>query len=80
MHRCCIAWVAAAVSVTAMPAEAQQQQLGPNSDRLRMEAPIGHRQPRPSDLPAKVQKDEKNPPAEQNARALDSQMTICRGC
>jgi hypothetical protein len=43
-----------------------------------MEAPIGHRQPRPQDLPESVRRDEgERSPAE---RALDEKLQICRGC
>jgi hypothetical protein len=44
----------------------------------RMEAPIGHRQPRPQDLPPSVQREEgQRTPAE---RQLDEKLQICRGC
>ena len=46
------------------------------------EAPVGHRQPRPSDLPndGKIQHDPNDPLSKENA-ALDRKIkSICRGC
>jgi hypothetical protein len=44
----------------------------------RLQAPIGHRQPRPSDLPPGMARDEgARTPAE---RELDEKLQICRGC
>jgi hypothetical protein len=50
-------------------------------DQLRDRAPIGHRQPRPQDLPSAVRRDEsrtRGPTAEE--RALDKKLEICRHC
>ena len=47
-----------------------------------MQAPVGHRQPRPSDLPnaGKEQVDPNDPLSKENA-ALDRKIkSICRGC
>jgi hypothetical protein len=65
-----------------------QQQPGPASDqhtpasqstaRLRFEAPIGHRQPRPSDLPASVLHDEGSPHS--GDAVIDPDLRICRDC
>jgi len=49
-----------------------------------MQAPVGHRQPRPSDLPndgkAAAQTDPNDPLSKENA-ALDRKIkSICRGC
>jgi hypothetical protein len=47
-----------------------------------MQAPVGHRQPRPSDLPneGKNQPDPNDPLSKENA-ALDRKIkSICRGC
>jgi cell division protein FtsN len=50
----------------------------PPMSQDRMEAPIGHRQPRPQDLPPSVQREEgQRTPAE---RQLDEKLQICRGC
>jgi hypothetical protein len=44
----------------------------------RLQAPIGHRQPRAQDLPPNVRRDEGGATAEQ--RALDKKLEICRNC
>ena len=44
----------------------------------RHQAPIGHRQPRPQDLPADVQRREGTVSATE--RDFDRQLNICRGC
>ena len=46
------------------------------------EAPVGHRQPRPSDLPANVRREENTnaPPQQQDRSGLDSLPTICVRC
>jgi hypothetical protein len=46
--------------------------------RLRLQAPIGHRQPRADDLPASVLRDEESPPA--GNTAIDRDLRICRNC
>jgi hypothetical protein len=42
------------------------------------EAPVGHRQPRPQDLPPSVRSEEGTKTPEQEA--LDRKLEICRGC
>jgi hypothetical protein len=42
-------------------------------------APVGHRQPKPSDLPAETAKGE-NHTLEPALRDLDERLRICRGC
>jgi hypothetical protein len=62
------------------PPAASPQTAEPRSSisQDRMEAPVGHRQPRPQDLPPSVQRDEgSRTPAEQE---LDDKLQICRGC
>jgi hypothetical protein len=44
----------------------------------RMQAPIGHRQPRPQDLPPSVLRNEGRPAADE--KALDKNLEICRSC
>ncbi len=45
------------------------------------EAPIGHRQPRPSDLPSEKNLDNPNTPVNKEDAALDRRIkSICRGC
>jgi len=41
-------------------------------------APVGHRQPKPSDLPADVTRNENR--AAQDLRDLDAKLRICKGC
>jgi hypothetical protein len=46
-------------------------------------APVGHRQPKMSDLPPDVAHQEMQlgrPPSGPNQRDLNSRLTICRGC
>jgi hypothetical protein len=50
----------------------------PNRLEDRYSAPIGHRQPRPQDLPRGVVKDEGKVGAWQ--RQFDQQLNICRDC
>jgi hypothetical protein len=45
---------------------------------LRLEAPVGHRQPRADDLPASVLRDEERPPA--GNPGIDRDLRICRNC
>ena len=48
-----------------------------------MQAPVGHRQPRPSDLPPNSGKDQMDPndPLSKENAALDRKIkSICRGC
>ena len=70
----------AAAGFLGIAPSAAQQQVGAGAGRLRMEAPIGHRQPRPSDLPPKVLQREKRLPPDQNGFDLDSQINICAAC
>src|SRR5262245_35668615 len=56
--------------------QAQGQVQGQGQGRF--EAPVGHRQPRPSDLPPGAAEDEGARTPEQ--RALDRSLQICRGC
>jgi hypothetical protein len=42
------------------------------------QAPVGHRQPTPKDLPPAVRREEAAPILED--RDLDSKLRICRGC
>jgi hypothetical protein len=44
-------------------------------------APVGHRQPRPSDLPSEKNLSDPNDPLSKENRALDRKIkSICRGC
>jgi hypothetical protein len=54
-------------------------QIGPQQGTdPRLKAPIGHRQPRPSDLPPNVRRDEDRPAT--TDKELDERLKICRGC
>jgi hypothetical protein len=44
------------------------------------QAPVGHRQPRASDLPANIQKTESDLREERANRELDKKLRICRNC
>ena len=46
----------------------------------RAEAPVGHRQPRPGDLPPDVRREEGGMVRSPVDRELDQKMQICRGC
>ena len=46
-----------------------------------MEAPVGHRQPRPEELPRNVQKSENAGKRTKEEREIDRKLnSICRGC
>lgn len=52
-----------------------------NPDRSIPQAPVGHRQPRPSDLPSEKNLSDPNDPLSKENRALDRKIkSICRGC
>ena len=45
------------------------------------QAPVGHRQPRPSELPSEKNLSDPNDPLSKENRALDRKIkSICRGC
>jgi cell division protein FtsN len=50
----------------------------PDTQGRAPEAPIGHRQPRPQELPPSVQREEGTRTPDQEA--LDKKLEICRGC
>ena len=69
--------VKAAAQLSPPPLSTSPQSL----DQLRDRAPIGHRQPRPQDLPPGVRRDERGtigPTSEE--RELDKKLEICRRC
>jgi hypothetical protein len=59
-----------------IPAHAQQGDL---IEQKRLQAPIGHRQPRPRDLPPSVVQDE-NMPGAKAGFDTGRDINICRGC
>jgi hypothetical protein len=50
----------------------------PDTQGRALEAPVGHRQPRPQDLPPSVLRGEGTRTPDQEA--LDKKLEICRGC
>jgi hypothetical protein len=50
----------------------------PDTQGRTPEAPVGHRQPRPQDLPPSVRREEGTRTPDQEA--LDRKLEICRGC
>jgi len=80
VHRIFVAINVSAALLAGIAPALGQQQVGPDADRLRMQAPIGARQPRPLDLPPKGLQEEKHLPGDQNGADLDAQLNICRGC
>src|SRR5262245_22597057 len=71
----------AALAQTSTQRPPASQTLDPQSMQPqggRMEAPIGHRQPRPQDLPENVQRDEGRRSAADEE--LDKKLQICKGC
>ena len=69
----------AANSARNPPAASRANPPAPATD-ARGQAPVGHRQPRPSDLPSNVQRDEGGPVRSPVDQELDQKMQICRGC
>ena len=54
---------------------------GASSGGGTMQAPVGHRQPRPSDLPSEKNLSDPNDPLSKENAALDRKIkSICRGC
>ncbi|MBR0693037.1 hypothetical protein [Bradyrhizobium lablabi] len=52
-----------------------------NPDRPLIQAPIGHRQPRASDVPTERNLSDPNNPVNKEDAALDKKIkSICRGC
>jgi hypothetical protein len=52
-----------------------------NSGGPTVQAPVGHRQPRPADLPSEKNLSDPNDPLSKENRALDRKIkSICRGC
>jgi hypothetical protein len=59
----------------------QKNSGGASSGGGVMQAPIGHRQPRPSDLPSEKNLSDPNDPLSKENAALDRKIkSICRGC
>jgi len=77
----CIGLGFSAWLLTAATALAQEQRAPTEGPKPGVpEAPVGHRQPRASDVPANVQKTEADLRQEKQARELDRKLRICRNC
>jgi hypothetical protein len=62
-------------------AMAQGGRNAPSSDRPTIQAPIGHRQPRPDEVPSEKNLSNPNDQANKEDAALDKKIkSICRGC
>jgi hypothetical protein len=69
----------AATSGQGPPAASQANPPSPATD-ARGQAPVGHRQPRPGDLPPNVSRDEGGRVRSPVDQELDQKMQICRNC
>ena len=63
-----------------VPPAVQGNSLPPAATEGRAQAPIGHRQPRPGDLPPDVRREEGGMVRSPLDREIDQKMQICRGC
>jgi hypothetical protein len=63
-----------------VPPAAQSNPPPPAATEGRGQAPTGHRQPRPGDLPPDVRREEGGMVRSPVDRELDQKMQICRGC
>jgi hypothetical protein len=63
-----------------LPPAAQDSRSPPAATEGRAQAPVGHRQPRPQDLPADVLRDENGAARSPVDRELDHRIQICRDC
>jgi hypothetical protein len=63
-----------------VPPAVQGNPPPPAATEGRAQAPIGHRQPRPGDLPPDVRREEGGMVRSPVDRELDQKMQICRGC
>ena len=60
---------------------AQNSRSNANPDRPAIEAPVGHRQPRPGEVPDEKNLNNPNDQANKEDAALDKKIkSICRGC
>lgn len=63
-----------------LPPAAQDSRSPPAATEGRAQAPVGHRQPRPQDLPPDVLRDKNGAARSPVDRELDHRMQICRDC
>jgi hypothetical protein len=69
-----------ATAATLESAGAQEALSSPATTTERDQAPIGHRQPRPEDLPRAVVRDENRVNADEHAFDKKLEDSMCRGC
>jgi hypothetical protein len=62
------------------PPAVQGNSPPPAATEGRAQAPVGHRQPRPGDLPPDVRREEGGMVRSPLDREIDQKMQICRGC
>jgi hypothetical protein len=67
-----------AIAQNAQPNPRPPTAASPGELRGPFPAPVGHRQPKQSDLPPDIAKKENS--GEQGARDFDSKLRICKGC
>jgi hypothetical protein len=72
--------VAFAQTSAQSPPAASQTDPPPSATDARRQAPIGHRQTRPGDLPSNVRRDENGVVLSPSDRELDQMLQICRNC
>jgi hypothetical protein len=77
-----VAFTDVAAAQATLPGDTQpgMQTQGQGQPDPRFKAPIGHRQPRPQDLPPSVQREETEGRATRGERALDEKLKICKQC
>ncbi len=76
-----IAALALAVLIAGPAAMAQSGTPGASPPPASREAPIGHRQPRPGEVPSEKNLANPNDPVNKEDAALDKKIkSICRGC
>jgi hypothetical protein len=63
-----------------LPPAAPDSRSPPAATEGRAQAPVGHRQPRPQDLPPDVLRDENGAARSPAGREVDHRMQICRDC
>jgi hypothetical protein len=76
--------IAATIAVAALAngaiCTAVHAQQRDSVDQRRLEAPIGHRQPRPQDVPSRAPQDENNARDVNRNFNVSPEINICRGC
>jgi hypothetical protein len=68
------------VAAAAQTGQSRNQGAGPREESLSGQQPLGHRQPRASDLPTPAEKTAADRERERKDRELDRRLRICRNC